>query len=300
MKQEIGTQYSKDKKTDPSGFMEKARLHQSIFRAEVLDVPFRRFGNYLTKEDAEKGLNFFDGFGIREEVKKLYPEFTKGLMDNLLRSDHIPFNFFIPIRDNKELGKKVFNEILSIPVESIDGVNIQFAPSPANRFLNDNTSFDALISYKNSDGEHCAVGIDVNYTERVDKLKADSKEVADLKNPESLYHIATKGCGVFKPESFAALKEDGLRQFWKKHLLGERLIYIEKDKYKKFTLLTLFPEGNEPLLKATKAYEDTLVNNKDNFKTMTFEAFTELCSKHVSSDQEQAWVDYLKARYLVG
>ncbi len=300
MKQEIGAQYLKDKKTDPSGFMERARLHQSTFRAEVLEVPFKRFGNYLTKEDAEKGLNFYEGFGVREEVYKMYPEFTKGLMDNLLRSENIPFNFFVPLKNNRDLGKKVFNEMFSTPIESIDEVSIHFAPSPANKFLNDKTSFDAFVSYTNSDGEKCALGIDVNYTERAEKLKAGSKEATDLKNPESLYHIATKGCGVFKPESFTALKEDGLRQFWKKHLLGERLIYLEKDKYKKFTLLTIYPEGNEPLIKASKEYEDTLINNQDNFKAMTFEAFTEICLKHVVSDDEQAWVDYLKTRYLVG
>ena len=62
--QQIGNQYSKDDQTDPTGFLRKARLHQSKFRAEVLNLPCDTYGNYLTKEDGESGFNFYDGFGI--------------------------------------------------------------------------------------------------------------------------------------------------------------------------------------------------------------------------------------------
>ncbi len=40
MKQEIGNQYDRDKITDTTGFLKKARLHQSEYRAFELDVPF--------------------------------------------------------------------------------------------------------------------------------------------------------------------------------------------------------------------------------------------------------------------
>ena len=94
--QEIGGQYSKDDRTDPSGFLRRARLHQSIFRANYLDLPYDTYGNYLTKEDGENGKNFYDGFGIFDAVKK-YRKYNKPLYSNLLRSEHIPFNIFIPL-----------------------------------------------------------------------------------------------------------------------------------------------------------------------------------------------------------
>lgn len=62
MTQIIGKQYSKDKLTDNTGFLEKARLHQSNFRALYLNVPCDEYGNYLTKEDAQNGFNFYDDF----------------------------------------------------------------------------------------------------------------------------------------------------------------------------------------------------------------------------------------------
>ncbi len=76
--QEIGKQYSKDDKTDPTGFLRRARLHQSKFRAEVLILPYDSYGNYLTKEDGEIGNNFYEGFSIFEAVKK-YKKYNKPL-----------------------------------------------------------------------------------------------------------------------------------------------------------------------------------------------------------------------------
>jgi len=66
---EIGTQYKRDDKTDKSGFLRKARFHQSKFRAEYLKSPCDKYGNYLTQEDAKNGLNFFEGFEIFEAVQ---------------------------------------------------------------------------------------------------------------------------------------------------------------------------------------------------------------------------------------
>ena len=100
MEYKIGPQYSKDRITDKTGFLEKARLHQSKYRAEVLHVDFDTYGNYLTTEDANQGLNFYDDFDIFHEVKKRYKNYSKPLYANLLRSEHIGFNLFIPFNLN--------------------------------------------------------------------------------------------------------------------------------------------------------------------------------------------------------
>lgn len=111
--QEIGQQYSKDDKTDPTGFLKRARLHQSKFRAAVLNLPYDSYGNYLTKADGELGKNFYEGFGIFEAVKK-YRKYNKPLYSNMLRSEHIPFNFFVPLNIERTLCKNIFNEFLGL------------------------------------------------------------------------------------------------------------------------------------------------------------------------------------------
>ena len=54
---ENGKQYPKDDRTDPSGFLKRARQHQSDFRLNYLELPYDTYGNYLTKCDGEKGKN---------------------------------------------------------------------------------------------------------------------------------------------------------------------------------------------------------------------------------------------------
>jgi hypothetical protein len=109
--QEPGRQYQIDDKLDTSGFLRQARLHQSVFRAKHLGLPFDTYGNYLIKEDAEKGKNFYDGFGIFEAVRE-YRRYNKPLYANMLRSEHIPFNFFISLNCDRNYCKLVIVEII--------------------------------------------------------------------------------------------------------------------------------------------------------------------------------------------
>ncbi|MDB4835529.1 hypothetical protein OAH12_02965 [Cyclobacteriaceae bacterium] len=275
MTHEIGPQYSKDKKTDVTGFLAKARLHQSTYRAEVLGVPFARFGNYLTKADADKGLNFYEGFDILDLVKARFPEAPKGLMDNMLRSDHIAFNMFGAFVQNKNFGVEVLNEFLETKIKSIDNVSIAYTPSPASRYLNDDTSFDVFIEYTDQNDELSAIGVQLKYAENEVKLKKGPKEEADMVNPESIYNIATKGCELYKEQILPILKTDKFRQIWKTHLLGERIKYKDNDKYKRFTLLAMGPEGNSGYIETSKTYINMLVNNEDNFVAVSYESFFE-------------------------
>lgn len=86
--EKVGQQYSKDDKTDPTGFLRRARLHQSKFRAFVLNLPYDTYGNYLTENDAKEGKNFYDGFGIFDAVKN-FRKYNKPLYANMLRSEHL-------------------------------------------------------------------------------------------------------------------------------------------------------------------------------------------------------------------
>ena len=147
----VGKQYPKDDRTDPTDFLKRARQHQSDFRLNYLELPYDTYGNYLTKCDGEKGKNFYDGFGVFDAVRA-YRKYNKALYSNMLRSEHIPFNIFIPLDKDKNFCKKVFEEILQTNLESIDAVKIEYAPKPRKKYLNDGTSFDAYIEYTKVDG----------------------------------------------------------------------------------------------------------------------------------------------------
>ena len=192
MNQEIGDQYSRDKVIDKTGFLEKARLHQSKYRAFRLNVPFDKFGNYLIKEDALKGLNFYNDFNIFEQVKERYPNYSRPLYANMLRSEHISFNLFSPLKSDLEYCRSVFNYFMNGQIKSIDDIKIEYAPSPAEKYLKDKTSFDTYIEYTHSDNSKAIIGIEVKYTEREYKLKPGSKQETDINNRKSKYYVISE------------------------------------------------------------------------------------------------------------
>ena len=295
---EIGQQYSKDDKTDPTGFLKRARLHQSKFRAETLNLDFDTYGNYLTKKDGEAGKNFYEGFGIFEAVKK-YRKYNKPLYSNMLRSEHIPFNLFIPLNDNKTLGKEIFNEFFGGVIQTIDRIEIEFAPAPKENYLNDGTSFDAYVEYTHIDNSKGIIGIEIKYTEKEYKLTKGSKQENDIKDKTSKYYTVTERCGLYKPNSVEFLPTDNFRQVWRNHILGESILLVDSDKFKHFTSLTIFPKENKHFIQTSKDYIDLLVDNKNKFIPLTYEDFFAVCNKHCVGNDYENWLNYLTKRYIV-
>jgi hypothetical protein len=300
MKQEIGPQYPNDKLTDNTGFLEKARLHQSKYRAFILKTPYDEYGNYLTEEAAQKGLNFYDDFEIFHEVKKRYKKkYSKPLYANMLRSEHIAFNLFIPLKRELELAKSVFNDLLSGQIKSIDRIKIEHAPSPSKDYLNDKTSFDTYIEYTHKDDQKGIIGIEVKYTEHGYALKSGSKQEKDIKNEKSAYYKVSEQCGLYKENTRELLISDRFRQIWRNQLLGESIIIKDHENYKYFTSITIFPEGNQYFIETSKEYIKMLKANHDNFVPVTYEDFIKTCQKHISDNRFEKWLEYLKERYIV-
>jgi len=296
--QEIGQQYSKDDMTDTSGFLRRARLHQSVFRAKYLDLPFDTYGNYLLREDGENGKNFYDGFGIFDAVKR-YRKYNKPLYSNLLRSEHIPFNFFIPLDKDRNYCKKIVSEILKLNIASVDGIEIEYAPKPKENYLNDGTSFDAYIEYTNSDDSKGMIGIEVKYTEKEYKLQANSKQDKDVKDINSTYYRVTNKCGLFKTNSIDVLPTDNFRQIWRNHILGESILLADNNRFKHFTSLTLFPADNKHFSKISIEYIDLLVCNDNKFIALTYEDFFALLRKYCPDTIYENWINYLITRYII-
>jgi hypothetical protein len=312
--QDTGQQYSKDDKTDSSGFLRRARLHQSIFRAQYLKLPFDTYGNYLTQSDGEKGKNFYDGYGIFDAVKK-YRKYNKPLYSNLLRSEHIPFNIFIPLDKDRNFCRNVFADILKSKILSVDRIEIEFAPKPKENYLNDGTSFDTYIEYTNFDGTKGMIGIEVKYTEREYPLikyqknkKTGEKELTkawiDVENyknqkSDSTSLNVTRICKLFKEQHLIDLIKDDFRQVWRNHILGESILLANKNKFQHFTSLTLFPSANTHFIKTSKEYINLLNHNDNNFIALTYEDFFAILTKHSPDDNYQKWIDYLTTRYIV-
>jgi hypothetical protein len=296
---EIGDQYDMDNKNDPSGFLAKARLHQSKFRASQLKVPHDEYGNYLTKEDALKGLNFYPDFNIFNEVKKRYPKYSKPLYANMLRSEHIPFNLFIPLKSDLDLAKSIFNELMSGQIESIDKIEIEYAPKPASKYLDDRTSFDTYIEYTHRDTQKGIIGIEVKYTEREYKLGKKTSERRKIENKNSVYYKVSQASQLYKPNSIDLLITDKFRQIWRNQLLGESIILNHDNDFQHFTSMTFFPKGNVHFVETSKEYMQMLIENNDRFVPVYYEDYFSQCNGHIQDSYYNVWIKYLKKRYII-
>ena len=94
---------------------------------------------WLTNDLGREGKNFYDGFSIFDVVKHRYPNFYIDLYCDTLRSEHIPFNFFVPFRQDLNFCKNVFNRLLNGCIKAIEStciidnkenIKIEFSPKP--------------------------------------------------------------------------------------------------------------------------------------------------------------------------
>ena len=286
-----------------SEFKKKCRQHQSWYRSEVLKVGYDDFVNILLDEDGKEGLNFYDGFNIFNSVKERYPEFRKPLYCNLLRSEHIPFNFFIPLKKDIEFRNNVFNEIMGGFINQIVRIEIEYSPNPKVKYLDDSTSFDTYIEYQHIDGTLGIFGIEVKYTELSYPMIDGSTEKTRMfeKFETSKYKKRTHESGVFQDEDnvFDKLKKDDYRQVWRNHLLGESILIVDKPKFNHFHSLTFYPEGNIHFTKVISEYQNYLKPEfRNRVQGVTYERFFEVCRKHLPNGEFRKWLEYLENRYI--
>lgn len=285
------------------GFKERAKRHQIKFREDVLKVGYDGFETILNDADAQQGLIFFDGFKINEYAQNRYPHFKlkQACFANMLRSEHIPFNFFVPISKNLEYARAVLNRFMGGVINIITEIRIEYAPDPA-KALMDKTSFDVFIEYRHAYGGSGILGIEVKYTEREYKLIRDSKEDKDIINPESIYNQLTGKIGLYRKEKIEELKTDEFRQVWRTQLLGESMTRKNHpdSRYEYFTSIVLYPEGNDHFRELIPKYKSFLSpGHESSFRGITYEEFISAAKELTDDAGFIRWLQYLEDRYII-
>jgi hypothetical protein len=284
-------------------FKEQARQLQIKYREEVLKVGYAENETILKDEDAENGLNFFDGFKISEYVRNRHPHFKlkQACFANMLRSEHIPFNFFVPLSKNLEFARSVLNRFLGPVINIITEIRIEYAPDPAMALM-DMTSFDVFIEYRHASGGSGILGIEVIYTEREYRLIRNSKEGRDITDPESIYNKLTRKIGLYRKEIFPELIKDNFRKMWRNQLLGESMTQknIPDSRYEYFTSIILYPEGNDHFREVIPKYESFLIpGHERSFRGITYEEFISAARDFTVEEDFFRWLQYLEDRYLI-
>ena len=285
---EIGKQYNLD-----DAFKVAARIHQSKYRAEVLQVEFEDYGNRLNDNDAQALLNYYDKLNCRQALRDRYPTYSKNRDADMLRSEHMPFNLLAPLDSNRQLAIDIIKHAFGIDCVAIDYIGIEYAPEPKAKYLNDGTAFDTYIKIENPNGKKCGIGIEVKYTEQ--EYSIGKTEEINVKNHDSLYWITARASGCFVDPAGEIFGSDPLRQIWRNHLLG--LSMVEYGDIDEFYSITLFPNGNHHFHTVLPQYISLL---KDEAKRHVFGCtFAKYISAIDGSSDFQAWKQWLKRRYVI-
>lgn len=281
-------------------FKAKARAHQFAFRENVLKDYYeeRNPQVILSPDAAQRGLIFCDVY--RELIRGKIGEFgTSALFSNMLRSEHIPLNIFIPMEEDLEHTKLLFNEIIGGSISHICHICIEYAGHiDKSMYLNDGTSFDAYIEYETENGQKGALGIEVKYTEG--SYPIGIKEEKDIKNTDGLYRKMTAKSGYFVPnlDINMFIKAHHLRQIWRNQLLGFSM--IDRGDIRYFHHIHLYPQGNTHFHQyALPEYKSLLTQKgKGCFIDLTYEQLFEKMAKYFTSLKQREWIEYLYQRYL--
>jgi hypothetical protein len=299
-------------------FYNKAKHHQEKFRNEYLKLDrFDTYPTMLTDEDALKGYNFYIKYpGMLDAVRKRFNGFRKPLYKNMLRSEHIPFNLFVPLKIeiNAKPVISFFNRLF--PFLNIDSItDIDFEKSPERlkfskgsffplplfdeeKYLDDSTSFDVMVTYKTNGHVGC-LGIEVKYTEKSYPYGATEKLKMYDNDENSLYHQTHTNSKIYLPDSISLLREKKLKQLWRNHLLGLKM--LQKGDINNFTSVHLYPNGNSYQRECVEAYHETLLDtSKQSFVGITFEKFIETGKECFKNNFGLvSWLEYLEVRYIV-
>lgn len=288
---------------DDNEFKARARLHQSEYRVKALKLKgYNMYGNRLTEKAAGVGYNFYLDFdGLFTEVKKRFKYKYSPLFYDMLRSEHIPFNFFVPLKlqKNKQLVKDILNIYLEGTIHKIDMILIEYAPTPKAVYLDDNTSFDVYIEYSHIDGGRGAIGIEVKYSEQDYPFGKTEKE--RMHNSTSVYNRLSIESGLYREGTPHKLRTRRFKQLWRNQLLGEAILRNPVRDLSHFTFLLFFPFGNKHFVNTSSRYVDFLVQRENwiKFKPVLFEDFIAIAQSYTNSDEHLKWLIYLQNRYIV-
>ena len=269
----------------------------------------KKYPHILSDKDAKNGTNFYCHNNPDEwELLQKWAENSKGKkvnfiglgLKNMLRSEHIPYNLFYPLErlrtENPKLLSSFLEELFdnNIQVDKVTTIKIEFdSKHLKSKLLNDNTSFDAYIEYKDGN-DTCGLGIEVKYTEK--SYPYGKTEKTRMFDPASEYNLLSKRSGYYLEEKLHELREKLLKQPWRNHLLGIKL--VEAKQLDRFTSVHIYPNGNKYQGKACDEYKKCLTDDaKNSFAPITFEKFVEVGEKVFTKPKYKNWIDYLKERY---
>jgi len=158
-----------------TSFRAFAEAYARNYRVTRLQLKeFKKFGHILTEDDANNGMNLLPS--LRNEILSTVHERNekgKGIdiertTQNMLSSQAMCFNLFVPLNSNKKYATVFFNQLLGDCQAITHDIEIEYTPSKI--IFNDQSGkggvdCDALLQYKNDKEQNSLLVIETKYVE---------------------------------------------------------------------------------------------------------------------------------------
>lgn len=215
-----------------NAFTARCRLHQSRYRAEVLNEPFGcgptkgseiPYGNMLIDGETT-GSNFISSAAFefaKEKVKQkktnkflTIDEFR--LFNNMLSSMPMCFNLFSDLRKLLENDRAEASRILKLMfreigwIGTVTEIDVEHIPTPIEDYTGDKSAFDAMILVDTPDNRKGLISIETKYTDLLGSNTASSSDIKD--------QLVSKG-DFFNEELKRELRDKGYKQIHRNFLL---------------------------------------------------------------------------------
>lgn len=273
------------------------RARQSWYRQIVLGQEAgiylgKKRGNWLRVAEENEGYNFL----IPEIAAYVETWLASGkqpralavpdrLKRNMLSSQPLCFNLFVPLADDLDLASEVLGKMTNGRVARVSQILFEYSPERDNiRYTNDGTAYDVFVCYRDFVGGAGFLGIEAKYFE---KLRGDS----DIAEDRERYSEIAEQMGCFKPSCREQLRRKPLGQIWRNHLLaGSHQI---ADGFDDAVSVLLYPAENEACVKAAAAYQECLTDSS-SFDVWTIDELVAL----IREIRPSGWIESFYTRYL--
>ncbi|HKO95112.1 MAG TPA: hypothetical protein VJU61_28350 [Polyangiaceae bacterium] len=282
-------------------FTARLRLHQSWYRACVLQVPCgtgpkplstRKLGNMLTRADGAENRNFL----TPEIAQVARARLQQGrcvepfrLCHNLLSSQPMCFNLFSPLALDRRLAATLLPSLVPERIAEVTRVSIEWAPEPARAYLADKTSFDTFIEYRATDGRLCALGIETKLTDSFSQKLCDG---------EKYRRWMRAPVRPWRPEADPHVSAIAHNQLWRNHLLAVALRDRPQSHYATSRLLVVHHPGDHECVRVCAGYRALLCDGDDTMSALSLDRIIDAWSSLTQDPAHTAWLQAFQIRYL--
>ena len=124
--------------TKGKSYRARAEARQRSYRAEVLGAEHGRYGHFLSSDAADRGSNFVlaEAFRAAQERRDAGKGVAQRTFDNMLSSQAMCFNLFVPLSTRLDLATEVLTPFID-GLQEVTAIHIEY--TPAGDVFNDQT-----------------------------------------------------------------------------------------------------------------------------------------------------------------